>query len=533
MIDNCTGMVDKNCCTVAFRRFSNIPIKRHNPVVTVSTHKGWQKCIVLFFILLMLSTDMYGQTERSITLSLEDVIETARNVTLQAKQAKQMYESDRYSFESFLASRRWQLGMSVSPSYQNLHLSPGAFQVSGFTSSNFLSAGAMLDFSKLIGKTGGYVYASSDFAWSTFFGENADTYRQYYGTARMFGTTPIRVGYRHELLGYNGPAWEKKIMERQIRTAEQEYAAAIADVSEKAAQYFFLYASEKAMYDMYRVNAESSDSLYKIGLEKYSITSIRKDELLSLQLQLMNSQNDVRSSYNSMEQAKRSLLSFLEMEQDSVSLDILLPENPDHPINVSTQQALDMAKEHNPAFGRVQEAELAAEREVDRTRHEKGLQMNLDLSVGIQKYGYDMSSLGSTNKPYTTGNVTMAFPIVDHGMRQNNYNAAKSRLEYYSIQTMETERTITEAVANTVGQLLIQQQMLADTKEAMELADESFTQNQYNYAQGLSDINTFTLAQNRKDSAHINYINTLSNFWLAYYRLCSLTLYDFYNMRPL
>lgn len=65
--------------------------------------------------------------------------------------------------------------------------------------------------------------------------------------------------------------------------------------------------------------------------------------------------------------------------------------------------------------------------------------------------------------------------------------------------------------------------------KAMRLADESYEQNQYNYAMGLSDINTFSFAQSRKDDAHNNYINALTEFWMAYYRLCSLTLYDFYH----
>ncbi len=77
------------------------------------------------------------------------------------------------------------------------------------------------------------------------------------------------------------------------------------------------------------------------------------------------------------------------------------------------------------------------------------------------------------------------------------------------------------------------QQLLKETQVALKLSDESFEQNQYNYTMGLSDINTFTLAQSRKDDAHNNYLSALSDFWMAYYRLCSLTLYDFYHHVPL
>ena len=70
-------------------------------------------------------------------------------------------------------------------------------------------------------------------------------------------------------------------------------------------------------------------------------------------------------------------------------------------------------------------------------------------------------------------------------------------------------------------------------KPVLHHADGSVPSLEYADGHGLSDINTFTLSQNRKDSAHINYISALRDFRLAYYRLCTITLYDFYNMRPL
>ena len=489
--------------------------------------------IALLIAALSLGTGLRAQDVKELNLTLRDVVDIALENSNISIQAKSLYESEKFSFDSFTASRRWQLGLNFGPSYQLSSLSPEAYSVSGFSSTNTLSAGATLDFSKLISGTGGYAYATSNLAWSEYFSESGNTYRQMYGDPRLLDATPIRVGYRQELIGYNGPKWDKKIRDKQYENAGKEYAAAMAAISETAAGYFFSYATCKAMYDMYKVNAESADSLYKIGLKKYDLTSIRKDELLSLQLQLMNSQNDVRSSYNSMEKARRSLLSYLNMGYKDVSVEVVLPDNPDHYISVDAQQAVEMAKRYNPEFGQAEEASLRAKQELDRAKREKGLQANLDLSVGLQKLGYDFNTLGTTNKMYSMANVTLAIPIVDHGKRLSNYNAAKTRSEYYDVQKVETERAIVESIVNTVNELRIQQMLLEDTKKAMELADESFRQNQYNYAQGLSDINTFTLSQSRKDSAHINYISALRDFWLAYYRLCAITLYDFYNMKPL
>ena len=489
--------------------------------------------IILLAAALSGAPGLHGQETNGLSFSIDDVVSLARDNANQSIQAKYSLESEQFDFDSFMASRRWQLGLTFNPSYRMMAVSLEDYSLSGFSRSNTLSAGASLDFHKLVQGSGGYVYATSSFGWDEFFSDARADYIQQYGAPRLFNITPLRVGYRQELLGYNGPAWEKKIEEKHIENARKEYVAEMAEITETAAAYFFSYATSKAMYDMYRVNAESADSLYKIGQKKYELTSIRKDELLSLQLQLMNSQNDARSSFNSMEKARRSLLSYLDMGYDDVSVDVVLPENPDHLILIDPSQAIEMARRYNPAFGKAQEASLIAEQELDKATREKKFQVDLDLSAGIQKYGYSAGPVGLTGQPYSIANVTLSIPLVDHGMRRNNFNAAKSRVEYYDVQQSETERTLTEAIVNTINELQIQQEMLADTKMAMELADESFRQNQYNYAHGLSDINTFTLSQNRKDSAHINYITSLSDFWLAYYKLCSLTLFDFYNMKPL
>ena len=47
------------------------------------------------------------------------------------------------------------------------------------------------------------------------------------------------------------------------------------------------------------------------------------------------------------------------------------------------------------------------------------------------------------------------------------------------------------------------------------------------YLIGKIDITNLNIAQNEKDLARLDYINTLRDFWLAYYRLRRITLYDF------
>ena len=44
---------------------------------------------------------------------------------------------------------------------------------------------------------------------------------------------------------------------------------------------------------------------------------------------------------------------------------------------------------------------------------------------------------------------------------------------------------------------------------------------------GKADVNSLTLSLNRQQEAQKNYISALQNYWLNYYKIRKLTLFDF------
>ena len=47
-----------------------------------------------------------------------------------------------------------------------------------------------------------------------------------------------------------------------------------------------------------------------------------------------------------------------------------------------------------------------------------------------------------------------------------------------------------------------------------------------NYANGICDINTYTLALTRRATAYTNYLTTLEEYWTTYYHLQTLIQYE-------
>ena len=65
------------------------------------------------------------------------------------------------------------------------------------------------------------------------------------------------------------------------------------------------------------------------------------------------------------------------------------------------------------------------------------------------------------------------------------------------------------------------------TKKSDQVAQQRYVVAQNRYLIGKIDITNLNIALTEKDSAKKSYIQALKSFWLAYYDMRRLTLYDF------
>jgi outer membrane protein TolC len=65
------------------------------------------------------------------------------------------------------------------------------------------------------------------------------------------------------------------------------------------------------------------------------------------------------------------------------------------------------------------------------------------------------------------------------------------------------------------------------TRKSDQVAQTRYNVAQNRYLIGKIDITNLNIALNEKDTAKRSYIDALKSFWMAYYDLRRLTLYDF------
>ena len=341
----------------------------------------------------------------------------------------------------------------------------------------------------------------------------------------QFSTVPFRIGYQQELLGFNAFRWDRKIEPLKFDKVKKQYLYNAESVSEEAVNYFFALAMAQADYELAQDNVATSDTLYAIGEQRQKIASISQADLLTLKLDKVNARNTLRNAEIARKRAMSALATFLNLDRNSY-IEINLPARPRH-VDIPADRAIVLARENNPTFLEQRQNVLEAEREVDRTKKESRFNASFNASVGFNQVADNISAAYRNLLQQDLVSFTVSIPLVDWGVRKGKYNMAKNNLNVVKIAARQEEISLEEDVMMTVSDFSVQQDMIASAEEALDLAELAYDQTRKRFIIGKADINSLTLALNRQQEAQKNYIQAMQNYWLNYYKIRKLTLFDF------
>ena len=459
------------------------------------------------------------QAQQPIRLDLKRTIELANDSSLSAFRYQNMYLSGYWEYRSYKAARLPSLTLNLNPAQYYRYITQrydSNTDMDVYREQQMFSAGGGLAIRQNLDLTGGTFYIESDLEYMRNFGENKYT---------QYSSVPFRVGYTQSLLGYNPFRWDRKIEPLKFEKVKKEYLYNTEVVSEEAVTYFFNLAMAQADYKLAKDNLASTDTLYNIGLQRHKIAAISRADLLTLQLDKVNARNTLENSQIALKRAMFALVSFLNMDKDT-QIELDLPGRPSA-LEMSIDDALAMAKENNPRFLAQRQNILVAEQNVDKARIESRFNASLNASIGFNQVAETFRDAYRKPLEQDLVSISVSIPLVDWGVRKGKYNMAKNNLNVVKITARQEEQSLEEEVTMTVGDFNIQQRLIQSAEEALDLAIMAYEQTRQRFIIGKADVNSLTLSLNRQQEAHKNYISALQNYWLNYYKIRKLTLFDF------
>lgn len=469
------------------------------------------------YICILLALPSFAQ--RTVHLNLERTIELANDSSLTAFRNRNMYLSGYWEYRSYKANRLPSLTLNLMPAQYYRYITQrydSNKDMDVYREQQMFSAGGGLSVQQNLDLTGGTFYIESDLEYMRNFGDTKST---------QFSSVPFRIGYQQSLLGFNAFRWDRKIEPLKFEKVKKEFIYNSEQVSEEAVRYFFALAMAQVDYRMAKDQVESADTLYNIGRQRHKIAAISQADLLTLELDKVNAYNSLENAQISLKRAMFSLASFLNMDKDT-HIEIDVPSRPRNLV-IPIEDALVKAKENNPSYLEQQQAVLEAERNVNRTKVESRFNASLNASVGFNQVAENFRDAYRKPLQQDLVSVSVSIPLIDWGVRKGKYNMAKNNLNMAEIAARQEEISLEEEVTMTVGDFNIQQRLINSAEEALDLAVMAYEQTRQRFIIGKADVNSLAMALNRQQEAQKNYILALQNYWMNYFKIRRLTLFDF------
>ncbi|MGV8829630.1 MAG: TolC family protein [Breznakibacter sp.] len=491
----------------------------------------------IIILITVLTFYLPGYSQQSMQLSLQDVVQMAQTHSLQSFLVKNTYLAGYWQHQSFKANYLPELTLGsqlVNYTNANQLRYNSEFNTESYVRTQLLNSNASLSLKQNVGITGGTFYLQSDLDRNQNFGDNDYT---------QFSSRPFRIGYQQNLFGFNAFKWERKLEPKRYEQVVRQYLQDVEATNQMACNYFFNLAMAGMNRDMARYNLLQSDTLVQVARQRFLLGTIQREDLYELELNLNNAaitQDEADMQYR---KNKEALLAFLRLPAD-VEPVVVLPEAVR--LKVPELKALDLARERNAVMLEQQVRLLDADRQVARTRAENSFQANLNVSYGINKtdgyydYGKDVAvngTIGNVYRPtfddYQRLGIDISIPILDWGRRKGQYQLARSRQEIARLGAEQAIATFEQQVITKVLEFNLQFSKVQSAAKSDSLAAMSYELTTTRFLRGNADVVKLTLAQKSKDNARYQYILSLHQYWMSYYAVRSLTLYDFEQDRPL
>ncbi|GAB2963507.1 TolC family protein [Hymenobacter coalescens] len=457
-------------------------------------------------------------------LSLPQAIELTLVQSSVAKQAVTNRETSHWQYRSFRADYRPQLAVSgVLPDYSRTILAvqqPDGTTNFRYVRINTSNVGATV--TQGIGLTGGRITVGSTL--QRF--DNFDGPGQ-----RLYNSNPVAVGLVQPLGRFNALSWNKRIEPLRYEESQRQYVEERETIARRVTELYFDVLLQQVNAQVARQNLRASEELLRTGGERHQLGRLSENDLLLLELNLLNArQAEVQATVDA-QNAAVELQGYTGLTLDPATrLDVpgAAPQ-----LRVAPEAALAQARQYRREALMFQRRLLEADRGVAQAKGTTGFQADLVASFGLTSSAERLGN--SYVNPNDQQQVRLGFsvPIVDWGKTRATVKTAELARQQARHTVEQEQMTFEQSVLSQAAQLGALEQQLQLTRRADSLAQRRYDIAQATYKVGRITLNDLNIAQSEKDRAKRAYIAALRASWVAYYRLRTLTLYDFEREQPL
>ena len=480
---------------------------------------------IYIFICALCANGLFAQDDRA--LSLDQIIELAQSESPQVKLAEMRKSNAYWTNQSFLADYRPQidLGITLPALNRSIDLITLPDGSSAFRERSQMNNRLSLSLSQNITKTGASVFASTSVSRLDIFETSLVQ------GSKSYLSNPLFFGFSQPLFQFNELKWNKRIMPLVYKESKAKFSEELEAVAQLAVNYFFNLLNAQMDLESALARKIIADELFELGKNRYSVGNIAETDVLQLEMDAMRSNTDISRAKLQQQTANEALRNFLgifEATNFNLNLPLDIPE-----VEVDLQKALVESKLNRSRILELDRILLEAEQNVERNKAATGLNGELSGELGVTGFGSSINDAYSSLLDQEVVTLRLTVPIADWGKSKARYEIAKYNYDLISLNTKLERINVENEVTIAVQQFELVKENVVLAKRSYEASQKRYDLTRKRYMIGKVDVTQLNLADREQESQRQAYVQSINQFWQAYYQIRSLTLYDFMEGRSL
>ena len=457
----------------------------------------------------------------TLRLTLDEAVLLAQSESPSAAVARTRLSNRYWFYQSALADFKPQIDLAGTVPLLNRSIEPIVLPDGdeAFVQRALMRNSLALSISQEIPLTGGTVFASTGLERLDIFKQDGEPGRTSYLS------TPISIGYRQGLSGYNALKFARRRAPLEYREAELRFREDREDLALQAARGFFDVLSSELALAAARTRRDNADTLLAVSQGRFSVGRIAETELLVIELAALNANTEVEQARVELRRDTEALRNFLGLRETVAFAPIAPAQLPEFSVDADT--ALAYARANRSEIVGYRRRLLEAEEENTAARAESGIAGDLFVNFRLSQTAADLGDAyvdPLDNEQLTLG---LSVPIADFGKRRARREVAESNAELARLTTEQEEIALEQNVLLLVRQFDLLRNNVGLARRAYEVAERGLDITRRRYLIGKIGITDLTVAIDQQERARSLYIEALRAFWLGYYELRLNTLYDF------
>lgn len=473
---------------------------------------------ILFVWLVVFPFQSFSQEK--ITFTLEDMVARAKARSPASLRAQTRKENRYWNYRFYQSNYNPQLRLSgtipgFSQAFNNVTQPDGTIEFREVRQ-NFMDL--ELGIEQEIAATGGNISVnSSTTKFDNFLAPPGSPQTQWSGI-------PVNVRLSQPFFAYNPLKWDRKIEPLIYEESKRGYVEEMEQIGMTVTELFFDFLISQVNLEIATKNLSNTQEILKIEQGRYNIGTTYEDKLLQVELQVLQARQDLAQANLDLEANSLRLKSYIGLNE-TAEISLIPPQVvPDLAIDV--EEAIEFAFLNRADAMGFDRRKLEAQAGLAQARGER-FNVLMNASYGLNNAGLTWGDIYIDPNRQVLLNLGFSIPILDWGRNKARMGQAEANKQLVEYTVEQDIINFEQEIFTKVKNFDMMHDRLEITKLSDQVADKRYEISLRRYQNGNVTITDLNIAQQEKDQNRRAYIQSLRDYWTAFYEMRQLTLYDF------